>query len=672
MSFLIARILVHFLWQGVVLAAVLFLLLRVLRTPNARYNACAAALALMCAAPVATFFYLSPSMAAGNAPRGVVLPTALPVAGAASAGWLEANAPWLAWLWLAGALLLMLRSVLSWWRARGVVTHDFQPLDGKLEAAAVSLAARVGATGVRFRVSARVASALVFGWLKPVVVLPAAALGRLTGAEIEALLAHELAHVVRRDFLVNLLQTAAECVLFYHPLVWWVSARMREERELCCDDFAVALCRDEVLYSKALLRLEELRMEPALAATGGRLALRIRRLLNRPDPDRIAVAPALAFVLVFGISVALLAQTPPPAPPTPPTAPAAPVTAQQIYRLEDGVTAPRPIYRVEPAYTPQARAAHVQGQSVLAVIISPEGRVTDVRVMKSLDQGLDQKAVEAVRAWKFEPGRKDGKAVPVAATIETNFQLLDTPPAPPVAMIAPAAPGAPPALHAAPVPLVAPEPPDPPQELTEKEQAAVEAKLAARLQANMERKEAAREAHAAADAEALEAKAAAREKQLAQTEAQWAEREESRMQAEAAAREKQLAQTEAQWAEREEGRRQATAAAREKQLAQTEAQWAKREESRMQAKADAMRQEAAAKETELQRRKAYAAKRFGGEDTGRGKAYIHYGPPDEIESHPSTGTENWRYKNATKDKVTLELNFKDGKLVRSTGGASAK
>ena len=181
----------------------------------------------------------------------------------------------------------------------------------------------MGAKSVQFRVSARVASALVFGWLKPVIVLPAAALGRLTEAEIEALLAHELAHVVRCDFLVNLLQTVAECVLFYHPLVWWVSARMREERELCCDDFAVAVCRDEVLYSKALLRLEELRMEPALAATGGRLALRIRRLLAGPEPSRIAVAPALALVLVFGLSVALLAQNSPPAPPEPPSPPSA-------------------------------------------------------------------------------------------------------------------------------------------------------------------------------------------------------------------------------------------------------------------------------------------------------------------------------------------------------------
>ena len=381
MSFQIAQALAHFLWQGVIIAAALFLLLHVLRNASARYNACAAALVLMCASPVAAFFYLSSQVSEPFGGRGTVLNAVLPLPAPTPAGWFEANATRLFWLWLIGVLVLLVRAAMAWWSARRLVTKHFQLLSGGLEASARRLAGQLGARSVEFRISAQVATALVFGWLKPIVVLPAAVLGRLTEAEIEALLAHELAHVVRWDFLVNLLQTVAECLLFYHPLVWWVSARMREERELCCDDFAVAVCRDEVLYSKALLRLEELRMEPALAATGGRLSLRIRRLLAGPESSRIAAAPALALVLVFGVSVALLAQSAPPPPPEPPAAPASPAVSETIYRVGNGVTTPRPVYRVDPAYTEAARAAELQGKVALSGIVMPDGSLTDVKVV---------------------------------------------------------------------------------------------------------------------------------------------------------------------------------------------------------------------------------------------------------------------------------------------------
>ena len=205
-----------------------------------------------------------------------------------------------------------------WWNARRWTFRALAPLPPPLDAAARALAARFAARNVRFGASAHAASAYVFGWLRPVIVLPLAALGRLTEAEIEALLAHELAHVVRRDFLVNLLQTLAECVLFYHPAVWWVSARMREERELCCDDFAVAVCRDEVLYSNALLTLEELRMQlplrqSVLAATGGRLGQRIRRLLAAPpapvSATRFSLVPIVVAGALLTLSLALVART---------------------------------------------------------------------------------------------------------------------------------------------------------------------------------------------------------------------------------------------------------------------------------------------------------------------------------------------------------------------------
>jgi TonB family protein len=695
MRFQVAQALAHFLWQGLAIAAILFILLHFLRSANARYNACAGALALMCASPVATFFYLAPHASALAGTRGMVLDTALASSRNAPASWFEANATRLFWLWLSGALFLLVRAALSWWRARRVVTRGFEPLVERLEAPARRLAVQLGAKSVRFRVSARVASALMFGWLKPIIVLPAAALGRLTEAEIEALLAHELAHVVRRDFLANLLQTIAECVLFYHPLVWWVSARMREERELCCDDFAVAVCRDEVLYSKALLRLEELRMEPALAATGGRLSLRIRRLLDGPETSRIAVAPALAFVLVFGVSVALLAQNAPPAPPEPPEPaaaveavallpqPASPDGSQTAYRIGSDVSAPRLLYKVEPDYTAEAHAAHLEGRVVLSVVVSAEGLATDIKVVESLDKGLDGKAIEAVRKWKFEPGLKNGQPVPVMATIEIHFRLLEKPPAPPVAS----------------VPAVAPAPPEPPEAgetlpippstgvvggvpeammAADAERAALEQerlRTAAERQAAAAERAQARKARQEAEA-ALQSDVAKASAMVASNSGSQKSMDELNRKVAALTR---LEEEKAR-AEVDKAREEMKIAARESQLAQAELLRAERDANRAQADADRLRQKLEAehesrrqdgtKEAELKRRQAYAASHFGGENTDRGKAYVHYGPPDEIDSHPTKGLEIWRYKDASKSKVTLELEFQGGKQVRSSDGAA--
>ena len=116
-----------------------------------------------------------------------------------------------------------------------------------------ALAARLGIRRpVRLLESARVQVPVVIGALRPVLLLPASALTGLAPAQVEAVLAHELAHIRRHDYPVNLLQSAAETLLFYHPGVWWLSARIRAEREHCCDDIAVRVCGDAVGYAEAL------------------------------------------------------------------------------------------------------------------------------------------------------------------------------------------------------------------------------------------------------------------------------------------------------------------------------------------------------------------------------------------------------------------------------------
>ena len=131
------------------------------------------------------------------------------------------------------------------------------------------------------------------GWLQPVILLPASAMTGLSIPQLEAILAHELAHIRRHDYLVNVLQCIVETLLFYHPAVWWVSRKIREEREACCDELAVTLCPDPLVYARALLEMEQLRVAGprlALAANGGLLMNRIQRLARpaRPQSDRLA------------------------------------------------------------------------------------------------------------------------------------------------------------------------------------------------------------------------------------------------------------------------------------------------------------------------------------------------------------------------------------------------
>src|SRR5439155_4572640 len=136
---------------------------------------------------------------------------------------------------------------------------------------------------VRLLESAIVHVPTAVGIYRPAILLPASVFTGLPTRGLEALIAHELAHVRRHDYLVNLLQAVAETLLFYHPAVWWVSGRIRAEREHCCDDLAISATGDARSYARALVRLEEMRGSGpslAVAAAGGNLWNRVVRLLR--------------------------------------------------------------------------------------------------------------------------------------------------------------------------------------------------------------------------------------------------------------------------------------------------------------------------------------------------------------------------------------------------------
>ena len=197
-------------------------------------------------------------------------------------------------------VLLSARLGLAWVSIERLRRRALAPVPEAVTARAADLARRLSLSrAVRVVQSAGVQVPAVVGWLRPVVLLPVSALTGLSPAQLDAVLAHELAHVRRHDFAVNLLQTAAEVLLFYHPASWWISRRIRAEREHCCDDIAVSLCGDRVVYATALADLETLRGREtlALAATDGPLLQRVRRLLSpsssapRPSGWRAAAVP---------------------------------------------------------------------------------------------------------------------------------------------------------------------------------------------------------------------------------------------------------------------------------------------------------------------------------------------------------------------------------------------
>jgi beta-lactamase regulating signal transducer with metallopeptidase domain len=216
--------------------------------------------------------------------------------------------------WLLGSLVLALRFGGGWLHLlvlRRAVTQASQELQDHFN----RLARRFGLTrDIRLALSSRISTPMVVGWLRPMLLVPVGILTDMDPVGLEALLVHELAHIRRHDYFLNVLQCLVEILLFYHPAVWWISRRVRVERELCCDDVAVAWCADPLLYAETLNRLQEQRSEtlsPALAAGGGDLMYRIKRLVipslnSSTVPIRqnlLAMACSVFLVLGTGLSL---------------------------------------------------------------------------------------------------------------------------------------------------------------------------------------------------------------------------------------------------------------------------------------------------------------------------------------------------------------------------------
>jgi beta-lactamase regulating signal transducer with metallopeptidase domain len=320
----ISSALVHSLWQNAVVGVLLWIVLVALRhrTANARYLASCVALALMVLLPVVTALVLSQPpvpvasftpMAAAVADASVantMPPTPGPV-WVESEGWpltwLAVLKPWMLPFWLAGVLVCSLRLVLA--SLHTVALRRQCTLEpGPMTAVVAKLASRMG---IRRPISVRIAPASIapatFGLFRPVILLSGATMLGIAPQQLEAVLAHELAHIRRHDYLVNVLQMLAETLFFYHPAIWWASQRIRVERELCCDDAAVEACGDAVCYAQALTSVAQLQTagsSAALGSAGGPLLMRIQRLLGVASVGR-QVPPLWAAVASVALIVAM-------------------------------------------------------------------------------------------------------------------------------------------------------------------------------------------------------------------------------------------------------------------------------------------------------------------------------------------------------------------------------
>ncbi|MFK5924091.1 MAG: M56 family metallopeptidase [Verrucomicrobiota bacterium] len=319
--------LLHFLWQGVVIAAGYAAIQYTFVCPRVRSAAAAVALALMIALPVVTVMRQgsdqsslarlhSISAPSGSVPNHTLLEKGFFVDDSFISVSVKNVSTWRIWIgigWFMGAALFALRLTGAWFNLHYLRKRSIPVEEGNILAAFDNV---IGRIGIRRKVillkHSRVISPITFGWLKPVILLPVSALAGLSHQQIELILAHELAHIRRQDYLINLMQTIAETVLFFHPAVWWVSRRLRREREFACDDMVLKRSESRFDYAKALTSLESSRLEEvsqlAQAANNDDLLCRIERILKTSN-SRKALPSSLGIFIALVITVALFSGT---------------------------------------------------------------------------------------------------------------------------------------------------------------------------------------------------------------------------------------------------------------------------------------------------------------------------------------------------------------------------
>jgi len=343
-------VLVHFVWQAAAVAFILAVTLKMLKkhSANLRYLIACLALIFIVVLPVMTIRMIGFSPASLDYVQSIPIaipqtdttsqmaielpltespPLPIPPAPRISLKdrfieFVEPALPFIVLGWLFGVFGLSLWHLGGWTQLQRLRRQMVKPVPYTLKAKLQSFADLLGIKkSISLMESALVQVPTVVGHLKPLILLPASALTGLTPQQLQAILAHELAHIKRHDYLFNILQTVVEILGFFHPAVWWISHKIRVERENCSDDLALSLCPDKLSYAHALTTMEEIRSDRlnlAVAASGGSLFERICRLLSKDNkrqskltwlPSAVSIALLLAIVITTTFALASYADT---------------------------------------------------------------------------------------------------------------------------------------------------------------------------------------------------------------------------------------------------------------------------------------------------------------------------------------------------------------------------
>jgi len=295
----LALTLLHFLWQGLLVATVLKSALLIVsnKNPQLRYLLSALAMLANLLLPLITFSIIYRSELAFTSASALSFTNFIHESNQPDAFFnyqelselLSSILPYIALLWLATVILLASKLLLEIYNVNKLPQHGSVEPSTQLLTRFNELAEQINLTiAPKLLISLKVDVPMAIGWLKPVVLIPATMISGLNSAQLEMLILHELAHIRRHDYLVNFLQTFIEILLFFHPAVLWVSKQMRNEREYCSDDIAVQHCGDAVAYAHTLADTASLCTKPhrhtipnmAMAASGGDLKQRVIRLVG--------------------------------------------------------------------------------------------------------------------------------------------------------------------------------------------------------------------------------------------------------------------------------------------------------------------------------------------------------------------------------------------------------
>ncbi len=442
----IAWTLIHFCWQAAAIAAAYRLLAVAIarRSSQARYLVALSALFLMLGSAVITFAWelRSDSAATSIAATTVNLRASVPVGFPRSTApglaairqvperlTLAALLPWIDGLWLIGVFALSVRSLGGWWYLRRLRLASTIEAPVAVHSAFQRIAAKFGLShAITLRLSTAIESPMTMGTLRAIVLLPLSAITLLGADELEVVLAHELAHVRRADFFWNIVQTIAETLFFFHPAVWWISARIRHERELCCDDLALQICPNPIVYAHALVHLEEHRsrhLRLAMALDGHQshatLLTRIARILGEPmtripsrrlRPFSLAAACAGLLVILLPVPHVLASLNPKPQSDPAPTIAAvpaivAPVTASAIApviatEVAIQVAKPSPLLAAQASVAPEPTPAP-EPQSDDKAAPSPKPHSDYIDQMKAAGYDVDLDKMIALKIQNVTP-----------------------------------------------------------------------------------------------------------------------------------------------------------------------------------------------------------------------------------------------------------------------------